>query len=242
MLKKRKVSIKESGLYISAWGNENIIRNHIAYFENKLEAEVSRFKGIEFSISLAHFPNFAAWIRLYTELICNGLYWRLFRTKGGWKRIDELRYWQIRDEIANRIEEEIKQNSIKISKYKFNNMKKAINLVLNLRHSFQHWGLPNPMRRLSYGSDEKTFIGMLDPMNYKKTKKIFSSAYDLIELLPNPSIGFYDEKYLASTKIGKKYHRRSCSYLRRSKIPISLKEACERGYTPCSRCNPPRCK
>jgi len=44
------------------------------------------------------------------------------------------------------------------------------------------------------------------------------------------------------TKTGGKYHRSSCSYLRRSKIIISLKDACARGYTPCSRCNPPRCK
>jgi len=44
------------------------------------------------------------------------------------------------------------------------------------------------------------------------------------------------------TKTGGKYHRSSCSYLRMSKIPISLKDACARGYTPCSRCNPPRCK
>lgn len=44
------------------------------------------------------------------------------------------------------------------------------------------------------------------------------------------------------TKTGKKYHRGSCSYLRRSKISISLKDACDRGYTPCSRCNPPKCK
>ena len=44
------------------------------------------------------------------------------------------------------------------------------------------------------------------------------------------------------TRTGRKYHRGSCSYLRKSKIPISLKEACARGYTPCSRCKPPRCK
>jgi hypothetical protein len=44
------------------------------------------------------------------------------------------------------------------------------------------------------------------------------------------------------TRTGKKYHRGSCSYLRKSKIPISLKKLCARGYTPCSRCNPPRCK
>ena len=41
------------------------------------------------------------------------------------------------------------------------------------------------------------------------------------------------------TRTGKKYHRGSCSSLRRSKIPISLSEAKQR-YGPCSRCNPPR--
>ena len=41
------------------------------------------------------------------------------------------------------------------------------------------------------------------------------------------------------TKTGKKYHLGSCSSLRRSKNPISLAEA-KQGYSPCSRCNPPR--
>ena len=41
------------------------------------------------------------------------------------------------------------------------------------------------------------------------------------------------------TKTGKKYHRGNCSYLRKSKIPISLSEA-RQGYGPCSKCNPPR--
>ena len=41
------------------------------------------------------------------------------------------------------------------------------------------------------------------------------------------------------TKTGGKYHRESCSYLRQSSIPINLRDAVERGYTPCSRCNPP---
>ena len=40
------------------------------------------------------------------------------------------------------------------------------------------------------------------------------------------------------TRTGKKYHRESCSYLRKSKIPMSLSKA--RGqYGPCSRCRPP---
>ena len=41
------------------------------------------------------------------------------------------------------------------------------------------------------------------------------------------------------TKTGKKYHTENCSYLRKSSIPIDLKDAVGRGYTPCSRCSPP---
>ncbi len=41
------------------------------------------------------------------------------------------------------------------------------------------------------------------------------------------------------TNTGQCYHRGSCSYLRQSKIAISLEEASRR-YRPCSRCNPPR--
>lgn len=39
------------------------------------------------------------------------------------------------------------------------------------------------------------------------------------------------------TRTGKKYHIENCRYLSKSKIPITLKEAIERGYSPCSVCN-----
>ena len=39
------------------------------------------------------------------------------------------------------------------------------------------------------------------------------------------------------TRTGKKYHRGSCSYLRHSKIPISLTDA-KKQYSPCSVCEP----
>ena len=39
------------------------------------------------------------------------------------------------------------------------------------------------------------------------------------------------------TRTGKKYHRGSCSYLKSSKIPISLTDA-KRQYSPCSVCKP----
>ncbi|NQT80165.1 MAG: thermonuclease family protein [Candidatus Aminicenantes bacterium] len=44
------------------------------------------------------------------------------------------------------------------------------------------------------------------------------------------------------TRTGKKYHREGCSSLKKSKIPITLKEANERGYTPCALCDPPKIK
>lgn len=42
------------------------------------------------------------------------------------------------------------------------------------------------------------------------------------------------------TDTGEKYHTSSCSYLRESKNSITLQKAIDRGYTPCSRCDPPR--
>jgi hypothetical protein len=41
------------------------------------------------------------------------------------------------------------------------------------------------------------------------------------------------------TKTGEKYHRSGCRYLKKSKIAITLKDAKERGYDPCSVCDPP---
>lgn len=41
------------------------------------------------------------------------------------------------------------------------------------------------------------------------------------------------------TRTGKKYHRDGCRHLAVSKIAISLKDAKEKGYTPCKVCHPP---
>lgn len=38
------------------------------------------------------------------------------------------------------------------------------------------------------------------------------------------------------TNTGKKYHKSSCSYLKKSKIQMNLSEAQSEGYTACSRC------
>jgi endonuclease YncB( thermonuclease family) len=47
-----------------------------------------------------------------------------------------------------------------------------------------------------------------------------------------------EEETVYVTRTGAKYHRSSCQYLRRSRIPVSLKEA-RQSYDPCSVCRPP---
>lgn len=42
------------------------------------------------------------------------------------------------------------------------------------------------------------------------------------------------------TKTGEKYHSAGCSSLAKSQISKSLSAAKSAGYTPCSKCNPPR--
>jgi hypothetical protein len=41
------------------------------------------------------------------------------------------------------------------------------------------------------------------------------------------------------TRTGKRYHRDGCRYLSSSRIPMSLKDAKAKGYTPCKVCHPP---
>lgn len=42
------------------------------------------------------------------------------------------------------------------------------------------------------------------------------------------------------TETGEKYHSGGCRYLSKSKIEITLENAINRGYTPCSKCGPPQ--
>ena len=189
-VKDREVSLNEAEYYLSAWGNENIIRNYVAYFEKKMDSEINEFQDLEYDISSASFPNFAAWIRFYTELICNSLHWRLFRIEGDWKKIQNLPFGKARDMIIERIERETELRADRIEKSEMETMKDAVNLVLNLRHSFQHGGLPNLMRDLSYESNEEKLIRMLKPKNYKETKEILLKVEALIKLLPQPIIRF----------------------------------------------------
>lgn len=46
------------------------------------------------------------------------------------------------------------------------------------------------------------------------------------------------EEAVYITRTGKKYHRAGCRSLSRSMIPVSRREAQERGFLPCKVCHP----
>ena len=57
------------------------------------------------------------------------------------------------------------------------------------------------------------------------------STSDISTTVPNTNSAIV---YVTNT--GSKYHKDSCSYLKKSKIQMSLSEAQSQGYTACSKC------
>ena len=62
------------------------------------------------------------------------------------------------------------------------------------------------------------------------------SIAPLTTIKPKPDA---DDVTVHVTRTGRRYHTAGCSSLRKSKIPMRLKNAKAKGYTPCSRCRPP---
>lgn len=56
---------------------------------------------------------------------------------------------------------------------------------------------------------------------------------------PRGNIQAVQETTVYITRTGAKYHRAGCSYLSKSQTAITLQEAKQKGYGPCSRCKPP---
>lgn len=65
------------------------------------------------------------------------------------------------------------------------------------------------------------------PVKTRKSAAVYTPAATRSEA-KSPTV------YITDT--GEKYHSAGCSSLRKSRIPISLKQARARGHEPCSRC------
>jgi exonuclease III len=74
---------------------------------------------------------------------------------------------------------------------------------------------------------------------YYRVRAYKASAYSAYSNTVSIKLGGSTTVYITET--GTKYHLAGCGYLSKSKIPISLREACAKGYTPCSVCDPPPC-
>lgn len=184
-MEKRKVSFEEGGIYLSTWGNPNILRHHIYYFEKKIPEEINKTKMLP-TPSITDCPNFAAWIRLFTELSCNKMYYNYHRFTGeDWGEIIKWGFEDVKKEIKGII-----QNNKYIEEkpeIKLEDLEEAIESIIQLRHCFQHGGVPNILRKID--NKKMELIGsMLNPRKYKETKLIFEKAELFSELLPKPSI------------------------------------------------------
>lgn len=99
-----------------------------------------------------------------------------------------------------------------------------------------------PLTRLSYADTQ-----ILEGQSYSYFVRAYDTSYPVIESNESNRVTAKisekkesDSTYVYVTKSGKKYHAANCKHLSSSKIQISLKEAKEKGYTPCSDCDPPR--
>ncbi|HCQ91332.1 MULTISPECIES: hypothetical protein [unclassified Clostridium] len=72
--------------------------------------------------------------------------------------------------------------------------------------------------------------------NVSENSNVIESEVELESEIVNDDIS----TVVYITKTGEKYHSDGCGYLSRSKIEITLENAMNRGYTPCSRCGPPQ--
>lgn len=66
-------------------------------------------------------------------------------------------------------------------------------------------------------------------------KGLWNESLSLVPVLALPT-----GKTVYVTKTGKKYHRKDCQFLSKSRVPLALDEAKNRGFTPCRICKPPQ--
>ena len=78
---------------------------------------------------------------------------------------------------------------------------------------------------------EPTAVPTPEPTAVPTPEPTKEETQKAVEIPDTDNVG---EVYI--TNIGAKYHRGSCSSLKKSKIPISLEKAKSDGYGPCARC------
>lgn len=99
------------------------------------------------------------------------------------------------------------------------------------------WGLPNPIPPWNYRGTAIQPEATNTPVRASLASGLSSTRITTQES-PQALSQASDSTSVYVTKTGAKYHTGSCSHLRRSRIPMSLSDATNAGYSPCSVCNP----
>lgn len=87
------------------------------------------------------------------------------------------------------------------------------------------------------------FVGCVLRGNTTTLTREGETEYTARKTLPQTTADGETERAEAKTAVyvtraGKKYHRAECQFLRENSTAITLKEAKQRGYTPCNVCKP----
>lgn len=69
-------------------------------------------------------------------------------------------------------------------------------------------------------------------------KRVFQLALSVLILLAISAYTVPDDTVVYVTPSGAKYHREDCSYISENATSMTIAEAENAGYTPCSRCKP----
>lgn len=188
---------------ISGDGNIGYLWEHIDFYEKKLPKEIApyeeEFRAVDTSrYAYQHCHYFSAWIRLFTELICNKVLVRICRVEYCKKNLSDYGFLVATDKIIQKAKSIASKKGIEVSQLE--EMVKCLKLTIELRHSFQHGGVPGIIREKvrNAGVDLKDVTNMVNPKKYRETKKIFYKANELIEMIKPPNIAI---RYNPSGKV-----------------------------------------
>lgn len=174
-----RISLKKGIGYLGyAFGNTNIIRNHIAFFEKLAEKEINKNQNLP-DPSFSEYPYFGVWIRLNLEHITNKLFYDYCRVKGddSSKKINEWGFNKFRDNAYELLKFNKKNDQSQIEKYSA-----AIDIVIGLSHCIRHGGIPNISKNIK-DTTRKDIENILNPQNFAQTKQRFKDAEKFSDLL-----------------------------------------------------------
>ncbi len=177
---KSKESMIDSMNYIASIGNQNILINIIMSLEKDIK---SLKEDHEEFISSA--PHFFEWLILYCTYFTNDLYHSYHRLTGDKEIYSTDKFSSIIAKIKNYHKENpdfLENDGLKLDKVMMN-----VYLIVELRHCFQHGGLPNRLRKLKHANDD-IIKSLLKPSNFKRTKEIIKLAQKFTSNLPKPTI------------------------------------------------------